>query len=122
LGLAYRRDLRQRRRDRDGRPEKQLDHADTVVGLRLHMFDIVDRGGNAAFVNRNDAIRHLLGSESVVVPDHAHHRYPDVREDVGGGTQNHQRADQQNQQRQHNEGIRAVESDSYNPHMSIPAR
>src|ERR1022692_3611799 len=121
LRLADGRDLCQRGRNGHRWPEKQFDDADSVVRLRLHMLDIVDRGGDAALGNRDNAIGHLLGWESVVVPDHAHHRYSYVRKDIGRGTQDHQRADQQNQQRQHHERIRTIESDSYNPHLGIPS-
>ena len=84
------------------------------------MLDIVDRGGDAALGNRDNAVRHLLGSEAVIVPDHAHHGYSDVRKNISGGAQDSQRADQQNEQRQHHKGIRTIESNSYNPHPGIP--
>ncbi len=52
--------------------------------------DRLERGGDASL--------YLLGVQAGILPGHGDHRYVDIRENVGGGTQNHDRADNQDEQ------------------------
>ena len=48
---------------------------------------------------------HLVRRQAGVLPDHGDHRDADVREDVGRRAQRRERADDQNQERQHDERV-----------------
>ena len=59
------------------------------------MVDIVDRGGQRAFGQCNDAAGHIGGRETLVLPHDADDRNVNVGENVGWGIQNRERADDQ---------------------------
>ena len=63
------------------------------------MFDVVDRGREAAFKGENDAVGELLRGESGVVPDDRHDRDVDVGEDIDGCAHHRDGADDEEQQR-----------------------
>ena len=62
--------------------EVDLHHRDAVERLRLDVLDVVDRGGQRALRDGDDALLHLLRREAGVVPDDADDRDVDVRENV----------------------------------------
>ena len=71
------------------------------------MLDVVDGGRQRALELRRDAPGHLIGRQTGILPDDADDRNADVGEDVGRRSQRGQRADDQDQQRQHDERIGA---------------
>ena len=81
------------------------------------MLDVVDQRGQRALVDGGDAAFHLLRVEAGIGPAHGDDRDIDVWKDVGGRRQDHQRAEDQNQQRQHDEGVGPVERNPNNPHL-----
>ena len=83
------------------------------------MFDVIDGGGENAFVNGSDSPFELLGIETGICPDDGDYRDIDVGEDVSGGTKDDNRADQQDQQCQNDKGVRAREGDSDDPHLKV---
>ena len=85
--------------------EENLDDAKAVVGIGLDMFDVVDGRRQGALERRRNAARHLVGRQAGILPDHADDRDADVGKDVGRRPQGGQRADDQDQQRQHDECI-----------------
>ena len=107
-GLRDGDDLGQRGGQVGRRVEEYFHHADAVVGLRLDAGDVVYRGRHGALVVRDDAAFHFLGRQAGVAPDGAHHRDVDVRKDVRRRPHDGERADNQDQQRQHDEGVRAA--------------
>ena len=80
--LRHGRDLRHRQVDLRMRLKVDSNDGDAVVGLRLDVLDVVDRGGHAALEGRDDTLFHLVGRDAVVGPDDADHRDIDVREDI----------------------------------------
>ena len=84
LSLRDRRDLRDGRADIGVRLEENLDHRDTVHRLRFDVLDVVDGGGERALGDVDDALRHVLRGQARVLPDDAHHRNVDVRENSVG--------------------------------------
>ncbi len=80
--LRERRDLRQAHLHLRVRLEENADDGRAIVRLRLDVLDVVDRGGEGALVNRDDALLHLLRRDPVVAPDDADHRDIDVGKDV----------------------------------------
>ena len=95
LGLRHGRDLRNGGGNRDLGLEVNLHHRNAHQRLRLDMVDIVDRGGQRAFGESNDAAGHIRGGQARVLPDDADHGNVDVGENVGWGIQNGERADNQ---------------------------
>ena len=65
---------------------------------------------------------HLVRRQAGVLPDHADHGDADVREDVGRRAQRGQRPDDQQQQREHDEGVGPAErnADQCNHKTGIP--
>ena len=85
--------------------KENLDHADAGVGGRLDVLDVVDRRRQRALELGGDAPRHVVGRQAGVLPDDADDRDADVGKDVGGRAQRRERAEDQDQQRQHDEGV-----------------
>ena len=64
--------------------EVDADHADAEQRLALDVLDVVDRGGQHALVDEDDALLDLVGGHAGVLPDDADDRDVDLREDVRG--------------------------------------
>ena len=111
-GLRNRGDLGVGGADVDVRLEENLDDADAVIGIRGDVLDVVDGGRQRALERRDDAPRHLVRRQAGVLPDHADHGNPDLRKNVGGRAQRCQRPDDQQQQREHDKGIRPAQRDA----------
>jgi hypothetical protein len=111
-GLRDRRDLGVGGADVDVGLKEDLDDAEAVVGIGLDMFDVVDGGRQRALERRRDAPGHLVRRQPRVLPDDADDRNADVGKDVGRRSQSGERADDQDQQRQHDERIGARQRDA----------
>jgi len=98
--------------DVDAGLEEDLDDADAGVGVGLDVLDVVDRRRQDALERRRDAPGHLVRRQARVAPGHRDHRDADLGEDVGRRAQRGQRADDQQQQRHHDEGERAAQGDA----------
>jgi hypothetical protein len=59
-----------------------FDNAKTGNRLRLDMFDIVDRCGQGAFIEIDDAARHVVGGQTGEAPNYANDRGADIRENI----------------------------------------
>ncbi len=114
--------LEQRLRDRgdlgvggadiDIRLEEDLDDAEAVIGIGDDMLDVVDRRRQRALERRDDAAGHLVRRQAGILPDHADHGDADVGKDVGRRAQRRERSDDQEQQREHDEGVRPAQRDA----------
>ena len=81
------------------------------------MLNVVDGGSKAALRVADDAIGHFLGRKAVELPDNADDRNVDLRKNIHWRTHDYQRAENQDKQRHHHEGIRAIQRQSNNPHL-----
>ena len=104
--------------DIDVRLEENLDDSQAVERLRLDVLDVVDRGGHAALAVGHDAVGHLRRGEAVEVPHHRHHRDIDVGKDVRRHRQDAEDAENQNQKREHDKGVRSPQRKPDNPHRA----
>jgi hypothetical protein len=111
-GLRDGGDLRIGDADVDVGLEEDLDDRDAGIGIGLDMLDVVDGGRQRALERQRDAARHLVGLQARVLPDRADHRDANVREDVDRSAQRRQRPDDQDQQREHHERVRALQGDA----------
>lgn len=82
LGLGDRGDLRDGSGNVYVRLEVDLFHGDAVECLRLDMLDIVDRSGQCAFGQSDNAVSQVHGRQALVLPDNAHHRDINVWENI----------------------------------------
>ena len=62
--------------------QKHFDNGDTVQRLRLDVLDVIDGRSQRPLCNANDAVAHILGNETVEVPNNAHNGNVDVRKNV----------------------------------------
>jgi hypothetical protein len=92
--------------------EEDLDDPDAVIRVGGNVFDIVDGRRQDALKLRGDAAGHLIRRQAGILPDHADHGNADFRKDVGGGAQSGQRADDQQEQREHHESIWPTQRDT----------
>jgi hypothetical protein len=82
------------------------------VGVGLDVLDVVDGGGQRALEQGRHAARHLVRRQARVLPGDGDHGHFDVGEDVGGRAHRGQRADDQQRERQHDEGIGTPQRDA----------
>ena len=85
--------------------EKDLHDRNAAQRLRFDVLDIINGGGKNSLVVKNNSVRHVLRGQSRVVPDDADNWDINVWEDVCGRAQNGDRAQYEQQNRHHNEGI-----------------
>ncbi|HYT59051.1 MAG TPA: hypothetical protein VEL06_02710 [Haliangiales bacterium] len=117
-GLGDGRDLRHAGIHRSARVEEHLDDAHAIVGVGLDVLDVVDRGGERAFVGVDNALLNFLRAQPGVLPDDTDDRYFNVRENIRGRSQQHKRRQQQQQERCNNKGVGATKRQLNNPHNS----
>jgi hypothetical protein len=65
----------------------------------------INQRGKGALRGGSDAIRHIFGRKTLIVPDDADHRNVDLREDVRGSAQNYDRREEQDQECHHDKGV-----------------
>ena len=98
--------------DAGPRLEVDADDAHAVERLALDVLDAVDRGGQDALVDEDDARLDLVGGHAGVLPDDADDRDVDVREDVRGHAVDADRAEHRDQQGHHDERVGAAQGQS----------
>ena len=121
-GLRDRGDLRVGGGDIDRRVEEDLDDAEGGIRIRLDVLDVVDRRRQCALEGGDDAPGHLVGRQALVLPGHADDRDVDARENIDRHAQRGERADEENEQRRHDERIGPAERDTdYGEHWGYQA-
>src|SRR5882724_7543779 len=70
---------------------------------------------------KDDALCHIIGRQPGVTPDGSHNRNVDVWKDIDRDPQRGKDAQQQDQQGQHHEGVRTLQSDLSQPHGCEPS-
>ena len=101
------------------RLKEDLDHRYAVQRLRLDMLDVVDQRSERSFGLENDAVRHVLRIESLIIPDDAHDRNIDVGQDIGGRVEDDERTQNQQQQSDNHECVGPSKGESDNPHSFL---
>ena len=114
--LCAARRLGQCARDIGAGMEKDLHDGHAVERLRLDVFDVAHVRGQGPLIGGNDPMRNVFRRHAVIGPDDTEHGNVDVGKNIDGCAQYHQRPDDQQQQGQHDKGIRAAQSDFYDPH------
>ena len=117
--LHNRRHLRLRRGNLHTRLEVHLDDRDALVALALCVLDIVDGRRQRPLADRHDAAAHLRRRQTRIVPHHRDDGNIDVRKDVLRRLNRCPDAQHGDQQRQHDERIRAAQRQSYDPHIRL---
>ena len=76
------------------------------------MLDVVDGRGERALELRHHAAGHFGRWQAGILPKRRNHRDADFRKDVDGRARGGQRADDEKQQRKHNESVRAPQGNA----------
>ena len=87
-------------------PEENLDHPDSVDRLRLNVLDVVDSDGRGTLRVGDDAVGHLAGRETGIVPHHADDGNIDVGENIDRSTQKDDRRQDDQHDRHDHKGVR----------------
>ena len=98
--------------------EEDPNNADTVIRLRLDVFDIVNSGRKCALVQGDDALLHLVCRHAVVRPHHADDWDIDVRKDIYRHGSDSGTASDQNEQCSGDEGIGSAKRRANDPHST----
>jgi hypothetical protein len=88
---------------------------------RFDMLNVVRNGRHETFEYGRDPAFHLFRVQPRVSEGHSDHRDVDVGKDVGRRTQNYDRAQNEDQQREDDECIWAPQGDSDDPHIGSDA-
>ncbi len=102
--------------DFDVRVEVDLDDAVAAVGLRLDVLDVVDVRSEAALETGDDALFHFFGRQSGINPQDADDRDIDIGKDIHRHSDDGRPAQDGDQDRHDDKGIRAAKSQPDNPH------
>ena len=94
------------------RMKKDLDDAERGVRVRFDMFDVVDRRGQGALVGGENPPRHVIRWHPRVLPCHPDDRDVDGREDIHGHAHGGENADEQDEQRCHDERVGPIQCKS----------
>src|SRR5436853_511400 len=99
---------------------------DALVTVPIDVLDVVHRRGEDPLVLRGDPTFHLFRVQAGELPGDRDHRNVDARKDVGRCAADEDRAGEQDQQSQDDEGVGTLQGDSDNPHAVLmpddPAR
>jgi hypothetical protein len=99
-------DLRQRQLDFGIGLKVDADDRSAAIGLGLDVLDVVDGSGHGPLEDGHHALFHLFGREAVVAPDYADHRDIDIGKDIDRHGNDGGHAENGNQERDHDKGIR----------------
>jgi hypothetical protein len=88
------------------RPEENFNDAQSIHGLRLHVLNVVNGGGDAALGVGHDAVGHVLRRHARVEPYDRNHGNVDAGEDIGGRPKDRDRRENDDDERHHDECIR----------------
>ncbi len=101
------------------RLQEDLDHGAAVIGGRFDMFDIVDERRQCALIGGGQTAFELFGIEAGIGEIDRDDRNVDIGKQIGRGAKHHDRAEDQDQERQHHEGVGAIQGKLDNPHSRI---
>ena len=118
-GVGRRDDLRNGEIEIHVRLEEDPLDGDAVHRLGFHVLDAVDVGADGVLAIGRDALLHLRRGQAGIAPDHRHHRNVDLREGVGRHGANGGNAQEQDERRQHVEGVRKSEREANDAHGSF---
>ena len=93
LSLRNSRDLGDRLFNVGARLEKDLNHRDAIERLRFAVLNIVDCGCQAALSLGDDAVCHLFGAQSAVVPQNAYDGNIDIWKNIRRSAKNNDRSE-----------------------------
>jgi len=111
-------DLRDGELNFNGGLEVHADDGDALVGLGLAVLDVVDGGGERALADGDDAAFHLVWRQTVVGPDDGDDGDIDVGEDVLGSDDSRADAEQKEENRHDDKGVRSPKRQFNNPHTT----
>ena len=94
--------------------EENFDNAQAVIRIRFQVFDVIDRGGQHAFIQSGHATGHLVRRQACIGPGHSNHGDADFRKNVCRCFEGCQRTHDQQQQGHHDKRIRALKRQTYN--------
>ena len=120
LKLRGRRDLRVG--GIQARPRLQIklnDHLARNRG-RLDVLNVIHQHRQRLLVGRRQPSFELLRIQARILPCNRHHRNVNVGKNVGRRARDHHRRSNQNEDRQHDEGVRSAEGYFYDPHAMRP--
>ena len=81
------------------------------------MLNIIDRDGHGAFVIGRDAVSHFIRRQTSKIPYCGDDGDANIGKNIDRGTHYCQRSENQQQYRQNHEGIRAIQCNTYDPHV-----
>ena len=110
--LCNRGDLRVRGGYIDRGVKEDLDDAEGGIGIRFEMLNVVDGGRQRALEWSDDAPRHLLGRQPLVLKGHGNDRNIDAGENIHRHAQCSEGAEEQNEQGRHDERVGPAECDT----------
>ena len=92
------------------RARMEVDTNDACAGdrLGLDVFDIVNRGGEASLKAGGDALGHFVSRDAGVAPDNIDYGDVDFRKDIDGHLQRCQGAENGDEHRHDDKGVRTV--------------
>ena len=94
--------------------EEYLDDADAGQRLAFDMVDVVHRQRKLALIIIDDAARHIVGRQAAIGPGRRDHRNFDVGENVDRRADGRQSAEEDDQDRHHDEGVRPPQRQTNN--------
>ena len=83
------------------------------------MINVIDQCGESALGDRGDPVRHVLRSETLIIPDNTDDGDINFREDVSRSAEDDNGRENQQHQRHHNECVRPAKCECDNPHKEL---
>src|SRR5208337_1135047 len=105
LGLRHCRHLAHRHGNVGARLEENLDDGNAIQRFGLDVLNVIYRQGEGTLVDNRDSVRHLVSREARVAPQDGYNRDVDVGENVFGGADDRQVAQNHDDYSHHDEGV-----------------
>src|SRR5271168_1691527 len=94
------------------------DYRLAVISCRLNVLNVVNQCGDRLLEWSREPPFYFFRIQTGVLPGNRHNRNVDVWEDIGWRTQDHERTQDQNEQRQDDERVRPIQGQFNDPHGS----
>jgi hypothetical protein len=111
--------LRHRGGDVGARMQEEADDGHAVEALALESLDVADVAGQRVLAELRDLLLHLLRRQTAVRPDDADDRDVDLGKDVGRRLPHDVDAREDEQERHHDERVRAAKGEANDPHCAV---
>ena len=116
MGLRNGRNLGNTALNVRGRLQEHFNNSDSIQRLRFDVLDVINGCGKGSLGDADDPVAHVLGYQTVEIPNDADDGNVDVRKNIRRGAKDRKRPHDQDEYGHNHEGVWPAQCKSNDPH------